>query len=171
MKIRYLSGLDISGSGLHAQRRQMDVSAENLANVHTTRTESGDPYRRQVVTFEAVADAEAGGGARIPDYEQAPVVTTHSAHRDIQAVFGSRPGAGGDPPQVGAEVVADESEFLLVHDPAHPDADAEGNVRMPNVDSAQELVLLMVAARAYEANVAALGAAKTMADAALDLAR
>jgi flagellar basal-body rod protein FlgC len=178
MEIRYLSGMGISQSGLTAQRRQMDVAAENLANAYTTRTETGDPYRRQAVSFESTpVDGPRGPGSgrtpgiELPETEPAPLSSTNSAHMDRRPVV-STPLAPIQPPKgVAAKVTEDASEFPTVYDPTHPDADGEGNVRLPNVDAAQELVTMMVAARAYEANVAALGAARSMAEAALDLSR
>ena len=178
MEIRYLSGMNISRSGLTAQRRQMDVAAENLANTYTTRTESGDPYRRQAVSFQSTPVEGPGGtvsgrkpGIQLPETEPAPLATTDPAHMNRKPIV-STPMAPQIPPQgVAAQVSEDPSEFPTVYDPSHPDADENGNVRLPNVDAAQELVTMMVAARAYEANISALSAAKSMAESALDLAR
>lgn len=178
MEIRYLSGMGISRSGLAAQRRQMDVAAENLANAYTTRTESGDPYRRKAVSFESTPVDGPGGpgsgrkpGIELPETEPAPLSTTAPAHMNRRPVV-STPTEPKEPPRgVAASVSEDPSEFPTVYDPSHPDAGEDGNVRLPNVDAAQELVTMMVAARAYEANVAALGVAKAMAEAALDLSR
>lgn len=140
MKVSYLAGMNISASGLLAQREVMNAAAENLANLHTTRTESGDPYRRKVATLASESIAVEPRGA--------------------EAAVGVR-----------AELSEDASEFPTVHDPGHPDADENGMVRMPNVDLAQEMVTMMAAARAYEANIAALQSAKKVAEAGLNLAR
>lgn len=178
MEIRYLSGMGISQSGLTAQRRQMDAAAENLANAYTTRTETGDPYRRKAVSFESTPVDGPGGsgsgrtpGTDLPATEPAPLSTTDVLHMNRRPVVSTSSAPTKPPLGVAAEVSEDPTEFPTVYDPSHPDADEEGNVRLPNVDAAQELVTMMVAARAYEANVAALGASKSMAEAALDLSR
>lgn len=177
MEVRYLAGMNVSKSGLAAQRRQMDVAAENLANAYTTRTESGDPYRRKTVAFEtSPVEEETPGSGRTPalplvSSEPAPLTTTDRAHLDRRPVVTLPVGTPPAPLGVAATVGEDASDFPTVYDPSHPDADENGNVRLPNVDAAQELVTMMVAARAYEANISALGAAKGMAEAALDLAR
>lgn len=167
MELRYLSGMEVSASGLEALRRQMDVSAENLANLNTTRTDSGDPYRRQVVQFASALEQQVYPSS-LP-VVQAPLVRTNEVHYPQ--------GSGKTAPvveqtrRVAASIVEDPSEFPTIFDPSHPDADENGLVRMPNVDMAQEMVHLMTAARAYEANIAALQAARAISDASLDLAR
>lgn len=138
----------ISGSALTAERLRLDIIANNLANVNTTRTAQGGPYRRQMAVFA-------------PRGEQ------------VQWMF---PGIAPKPPFRGtgvrvAGVVQDGTEFKKVYQPGHPDADAAGYVSYPNVDVATEMVDLMAATRAYEANVAAIGAAKVMAQSALDIGR
>jgi flagellar basal-body rod protein FlgC len=149
MKISYLAGMNVSASGLAAQREVMNTTAENLANAQTTRTESGDPYRRKVVALS-----------------EAPMSFTN-------ALDAANPGQTKTETAVGvtATVEEDQSEFTELYDPGHPDADAKGMVRMPNVDTAREMVNLMVASRAYEANVAALQASRKLAEASLNLAR
>jgi flagellar basal-body rod protein FlgC len=138
----------ISGSALTAERLRLDVIANNLANVNTTRTAAGGPYRRQMVVFA-------------PRGEQ------------VQWLY---PGLEPDPPFRGRGVrvtgiVQDPSPFRRVYDPGHPDADAMGYVSLPNVNVATEMVDLMSATRAYQANVAAISAARTMAERALDIGR
>lgn len=141
------SSFRISASGLAAERLRMDVIANNIANVNTTRTEEGGPYRRRQVVFQAVlADERAG--------------------RAGSKVTGA-PGRG----VAVAAIVEDPSPSRLVYDPGHPDADDKGYVAMPNVDAVREMVDMISATRAYEANVAALDAAKAMAMRALDIGR
>jgi flagellar basal-body rod protein FlgC len=166
MKVRYLSGMEISASGLAAQRRQMDVAAENLANLQTTRTETGDPYRRKVVRFQSQPLAFS----QMVDLPDPPALArTDAMHLPGGgAVQATEDGASAG---VAATVEGDPSEFPTVFDPGHPDADSDGMVRMPNVEMAQEMVSLLTASRAYEANIAALQAARTLADASLNLAR
>jgi flagellar basal-body rod protein FlgC len=168
VELNYLNGMRVSASGLAAQRRQMDVAAENLAQMHTTRTDEGGPYRRQVVEFSVDEEAAAGKPVQITSVESS-LRTTQTGHRGTVRHVG----APGDPrlSQVGVSGSEDQSDFLTVHDPGHPDANEFGEVQLPNVDLAQEMVTMMVASRAYEANVAALGSAKAVAEAALDLAR
>lgn len=168
MKVRYLTGMEIAARGLAAQRQQMDVAAENLANLHTTRTESGDPYRRKLVSFEVSPIDLPEGKSPLPQ-DPVPLLHTHPQHRDGQRLGAAA--AGRSPEGVVAQQGEDASEFPTVYDPGHPDADENGNVRMPNVDLAEEMVTLMAASRAYEANVAALRSARSMAQAALDLIR
>ena len=124
-------GLHIAASGLTAQRFRMDLIASNLANVNTTRTPSGDPFRRQI------------------------------------AVFAAR---GGNTP--GVQVVniqPDSAPFQKIFDPGNPEADAEGYVRMPNINPILEMTDMMSATRSYEANITAINAIKGMASRAIDI--
>ncbi|MGE5507102.1 MAG: flagellar basal body rod protein FlgC [Chitinophagales bacterium] len=135
--------LEVSASALTAERLRLDVIANNLANANTTRTPGGGPYRRQVVVFGAREEAGAGWP------------------------LAERPGAG-------VRVVGirpDTTPFRRIYNPGHPDADAEGYVQMPNVDPVVEMVDLMAAARAYEANVTVINETKGMAQRALELLR
>lgn len=138
----------ISGSALTAERLRLDIIANNLANANTTRTPEGGPYRRQMAVFT-------------PRGEEA------------QFMF---PGVEPQGPFRGrgvrvAGVVQDPSAFKRVYEPGHPDADASGYVSLPNVNVVTEMVDMMAASRAYEANVAAITASRTMAEKALDLGR
>ena len=142
--------LDVSASALTAERLRMNVTAENLANAQTTRGTDGQPYRRK----EVVLQEAAGGGFG---------ATLASA---MGAKTATRPGGV----EVAA-VVEDSSNFKTVYDPGHPDADAQGYVRMPNVDTVSEMVDLISASRAYEANVTAMQAAKQMFTKTLELLR
>ena len=138
------TGMDISTSGLRAQRLRMDVIAENIANAEATRTPEGGPYRRR----EVVLEADGGAWAK------------------------TRQGLQGEASGVRvAKVTEDPTPPQLVYDPSHPDANAEGYVAMPNVNVPTEMVDLMAATRAYEANTAAFKAARDMGKAALDLMR
>jgi flagellar basal-body rod protein FlgC len=144
--------LNVSATGLTAERLRMDVTAENLANAQTTRGADGQPYRRKEVVLSEVSSG--GFGSQL-----AKAIGAGSAS-------GSQPG--------GVEVTAitqDQTPGKLVYDPGHPDADAEGYVRMPNVDTVAEMVDLISSSRAYEANVTAMNAAKQMFSKTLDLLR
>lgn len=151
------SSFRISATGLAAERLRMDVIANNIANVNTTRTEDGRPYRRRQVVFQALTARPGGGGGG----------------GDRSGAAGAGLGASEAPGRgvMVAAIVEDPSPPRMVYDPGHPDADARGYVAMPNVDAVRELVDMISAARAYEANVTALNAAKTMAMRALDIGR
>jgi flagellar basal-body rod protein FlgC len=132
---------DASGSALSAERLRMDVTAENLANAQSTRNADGTgPYRRKQVVLE-----QAGGGGTFAD--------------SLQAARGVRV----------AGIVEDSAPPRRVYDPGHPDADAQGYVSMPNVNTVTEMVDLIGASRAYEANVTAMQTAKAMFARTLDL--
>jgi flagellar basal-body rod protein FlgC len=142
-------GLEISASGLTAERLRMDVTAENLANAQTTRGADGQPYRRKEVVLQ-----EAAG----------------SFGASLSKAMGAGSGSQGGGVQV-AGVVQDASPLKRIYDPGHPDADAQGYVSMPNVDTVTEMVDLIGASRAYEANVTAMQAAKQMFSHTLELLR
>lgn len=138
----------ISASGLAAERMRMDVIAQNLANVNTTRGPNGEPYRRHEVVFQTKMDDAVASGST-----------------STTAGDGSSVGNGVE--AVG--IIEDPSPLRSVYDPGHPDADDNGYVYMPNVNPVTEMVDMMTATRAYEANVTALNAAKGMALKALDI--
>jgi len=124
----------------------MDVIAENIANIDTTRTEYGGPYRRKYVVFQ-----ERGN------------------NRDFASFFNRAQRSPG-----GVRVInigRDMSEFKLDYNPSHPDADENGYVRLPNVEVVQEMTDMMAAYRAYEANITALNAFKDMAMKTLEIGR
>jgi len=134
----------VSASGLTAERLRLDVIAHNLANVNTTRTATGGPYRRRGVVF-----AERLRLAR--EAETPP-----------------------RPQGAGVQVVAiteDPGPPRLAHDPSHPDADQNGYVAYPNINPVNEMVDMITATRAYEANATVLDAAKGMALKALEIGR
>jgi flagellar basal-body rod protein FlgC len=143
-------GMEISASALTAQRLRLNVTAENLANAQTTQTADGTPYRRKEVTLQAVPNG--GFGAQLS-----------------KAMGG---GSGVVPGGVQAtEITEDETDGKLVYDPSHPDANEQGYVRMPNVDTVTEMVDLIDAQRAYEANVTAMSASKQMFAKTLEILR
>ena len=143
--------INASGSGLTAERLRMDVTAENLANAQTTRGADGNPYRRKEVVLQQ-RDSSFGDV--------------------LGAAMGSSTAAGSREGGVEvAGIVEDQSDFKLVYDPGHPDADPQGYVRMPNVNPVTEMVDLISAQRGYEANVTAMQAAKSMFGKTLDILR
>jgi flagellar basal-body rod protein FlgC len=144
--------LDISGSALSAERLRMDVTSENLANAQTTRGANGRPYQRKEVVLQEVGGAGSSFGATLAGVMGG----------------GSSSAAGGV--QV-AGIVQDQTAGQLVYDPGHPDANAQGYVRMPNVESVSEMTDLITESRSYEANVTAMQTAKSMYTKTLDLLR
>lgn len=151
--LRLFSPLQISASALTAERLRMDVIANNIANANTTRTEKGGPYRRQMVVL----------GSR------------GSFTQVLSQAMGKVPGLSGQ--AVGGQgvrvlqVLDDDRPFKVRFDPTHPDADEEGYVHLPNVETVTEMVDLISASRAYEANVTALNAFKAMVSTALQIGR
>ncbi|MBM3327913.1 MAG: flagellar basal body rod protein FlgC [Calditrichaeota bacterium] len=159
------ASLRISSSGLAAQRRRMNIIAENLANANTTKTDEGGPYKRKIVRFfEQLKSAEVRRGAA--EQRDEGLESTSSGH--ISGGSGSqvlrRTYSG-----VRIEVVQDKAEPERVYDPTHPDADEAGYVAMPKVDTIVEMVDMITAARAYEAGVTAINTAKDMARKALEI--
>lgn len=159
---RIFSSLNISATGLSAQRRRMDTIAQNIANAETTRTTQGGPYRRQlVVTKEAPV-------TNFPKYIQNKIHLSQTTENHFQ----DKPVRGNMPVPSGtavAEVAVDPSPPRLVYDPTHPDANAQGYVAMPNINPITEMVDMIDATRAYEANVTAINASKEMTKKALDI--
>ena len=158
------SGLNISASGLSAQRKRMNAIASNVANAETTRTEDGGPYRRKIVELHAKAQETFGKVMRSTGLHLTATDGAHFAEGDSESV---EPGGGA--PSVGASESVDPSPFRSVYDPGHPDADASGYVQMPNVNVVTEMVDMISASRSYEANVTAVNAAKTMAKDSLEI--
>ncbi|MDW5300481.1 MAG: flagellar basal body rod protein FlgC [Sedimentibacter sp.] len=144
----FLQSLNISGSGLTAQRLRMDVISENIANIDTTRTENGEPYRRKMVVLSSI-DSNSFKDMMVKN------LNDYEITRGVEV----------------SDILEDQSEFKLVYNPEHPDADENGYVSMPNVDSLKETVDMMEAYRAYQANVTALNTTKQMAVKALEIGR
>lgn len=135
-----MNGMNVSASGMTAQRLRMDIISQNIANVKTTRDENGEVYRRKTVVF-----AEKG---------------TEPFAQILNSKTGARAGNGVKV----TEIVEDnETPMNLVYDPSHPDADENGYVAYPNVNPVTEMTNLIDASRSYEANVTAFNATKSMA--------
>ena len=126
---------NISASGMTAERFRFDTIAQNIANVNTTRTEDGTPYRRKIVTFQEKTRA-VGNGVKVT-----------SVKEDM------------------------ETDFIMEYDPSHPDADENGYVSYPNVNTVTEMTNLIDATRAYEANTTAFEASKSMARTGLSIGK
>jgi flagellar basal-body rod protein FlgC len=142
----------VSASGLEAQRIRMDVIANNIANAQTTRTADGESYRRRGVVFESV------GGTKSRFHR----ILNHAEREEVLG--------GGVKVREIVEQQGDEA-FTIVFDPSHPDADENGNVRRPDIRVVDEIVNLIDASRAYEANVTALNATKQISAKTLEIGR
>ncbi len=140
-----LNILQISASGLTAERTRLQTVSSNIANAQTTRSEDGGPYQRRLPVFQSVAVANNPFGDVLDQKLQAPRVV---------------------------DVVVDDRPAEQVYNPSHPDADPEtGMVAMPNVNVVEEMVDMVSASRAYESNVTAISATKNMALKALEIGR
>ena len=144
----FLDSINISASGMTAERLRMDVISKNISNANTTRTSNGTPYRRQVVIFEEA------------DISQ-PFSSFLSKAQNNLNKSGVRV----------SSILEDKSEYKLVYNPGHPDADEKGYIKMPNVDIMVEMVNMISATRAYEANVTSINSTKNMIMKALDIGR
>lgn len=149
--------MDIASSGLSAQRLRMEVIATNIANAETTHVGEGGPYRRRVVQLEEAV--REGAPPTFPPLPSEQAAGTARSADPTDAFGGVRP----------IEIVEDASEGELRYDPGHPDANAQGYVRMPNVRVTDEMVDLMEARRVYEANATVFQAAKQLLRRALDI--
>ncbi len=146
--MNFLSAMATSSSGMAAQRFRMNIISANIANAQTTRTPEGGPYRRRDVIFGALpAPRTFVEELRSQVREDTPL------HAKVLGVS------------------VDERSPILKYDPSHPDANEEGYVAMPNINTMEEMVNLMLASRSYEANVAAFNATKSMALKALEIGR
>jgi len=141
--------MKVSASGLAAERVRMDLIADNIANVETTRTAQGGPYKRKMAVFATKNNTSFSQMLK-------------NENSRLQGVKVSK-------------IVEDKSPSKLVYDPNHPDAftegELEGYLALPNVDIVKEMVDMIGASRAYEANVTVLNGAKTMATKALEIGR
>lgn len=136
-----IAGIDVTAGALNAQKTRLDIVAQNIANAQTTRGPGGGPYQRQVVSFESELVQREGRGGPA-----------------LQSV------------RVG-DITTDRTPGQEVYDPQHPDAGPDGLVRMPNVNLAYEMVDLITASRAYEANLSVVKNARQMAMRALEIGK
>jgi len=143
----FFNALHISSSGLSAQRLRMNLISGNLANMNTTRTQAGGPYRRKDAIFAAERS--------MPPFKEMLKNRDDLELPEVKVV----------------EIVNDNSPPVMKYDPQHPDADENGYVALPNIKLMEEMVNLISATRSYEANVTAVKAAKDMALKALEIGR
>ncbi len=142
----FFDSMNIVGSALTAERLRMDVSLQNIANANTIRTKTGEPYRRKQVVFQERT----------------------MSFKDVLSTEQYRMQGGG---VRVTRVVESDRDFVPVYDPSHPDANEEGYVMMPNVDTTEERIDLMAASNAYEANLTALSVVKSLALKALEIGK
>lgn len=156
--------LEISSSGMTVQRQKMDAVSQNIANVDTSRTKAGGPYqRRRIVVGETTAKPSFASAMQ---RAHGKLARTHSKHIDGTTWAGVRQAI----PQVeGKNIVDPASSFKLLYDPSHPDANEEGYVQMPDIEIINEMVDMISATRAYEANIAAISSAKRMISEAMEI--
>lgn len=139
--------INISASALSAEKTRIDIITKNMANANTTRATGGMPYRRQMVVFEE------NKGPSFSDY-----LGKYNARMNGKGV-------------AIKEIVEDDTPFKLKYEPGHPDADENGYVRMPNVEIVKEMVDMIDAQRAYEANITAMNSTKSILMKALEIGR
>ena len=142
-----LSGMRVSASGMAAQQMRMNTINSNIANVNTTRTPEGGPYRRKDVVLESVPDAKSFGE-----------ILTTQPQKDVARVLVT-------------DVAVDRKAPLMKYEPDHPDANEDGYVAYPNINLMEEMANMIMTTRAYEANVSAMNATKDMAMTSLELGR
>jgi flagellar basal-body rod protein FlgC len=135
----FLSTMEISSSGLSAQRTRMKTISSNIANMNTTRTPGGGPYRRKEVIFAAMPSNKSFHDELVSQQKD-------DGTRHVKVVG----------------VVEDGRAPILKYDPTHPDANEEGYVEMPNIDIVEEVTNMMIAKRSFEANIASINATKNM---------
>ena len=140
--MNFLQSLEISASGLYAQRRRMDVIAGNLANIETTHTKKGGPYRRKMVVMSPKP---------VEDFNNALTLQAEGVKID--------------------DIVEDKTPFRKAYNPSHPDADKNGYLLKPNIDLVVEITNMLMARRAFEANISAIKSTKQMALKALEIGR
>ncbi|MBN1826870.1 MAG: flagellar basal body rod protein FlgC [Candidatus Eisenbacteria bacterium] len=158
--------LGISASGLSAQRKRMETIAKNIANAETTRSEEGGPYRRRQIVISS-DEGSAPSRSRAAEHR---VSLTRTSPGHLGGSAATRPGAAAEGPSLDAREVVDESAgFELVFDPAHPDADEKGYVRVPDISTITEMVDMVAATRAYEANLTAMKAYQSIVSKSLEI--
>jgi flagellar basal-body rod protein FlgC len=146
----------IASSAMQANRLWIDVIANNVANANTTRTANGEPFRRQMPIFAQMVDQE--------------LAMENAGFPGDEGEAGTVPLAFGKGVQATA-IVGDQAPYKIVYNPGHPDADARGFLRMPNISIVTEMVDMLAAQRNYDASVQLTNAAKTMGQKALEIGR
>ncbi|MGH2854408.1 MAG: flagellar basal body rod protein FlgC [Solirubrobacteraceae bacterium] len=162
--------IEIAGSGLSAERVRMDVTSENLANAQTTKAANGQPYQRQEVLLQQTGTPSSNFEATLSE-----AVGTESARAGLAGMGGLSTPSGAPlthPPAGGVQVagiVADKTPDQVVYDPGNPEANAQGYVKLPNVNTVTEMVDLISESRSYQSDVTAMQTAKSMFTATLGI--
>lgn len=143
----FMTAMRVSSSGMTAQRTRMNTISSNIANVNTTQTPEGGPYRRKEAIFEAIPEQRTFGE-----------ILVDKGHRNVNRV------------QV-TDIHVDTKAPLLKYEPDHPDANADGYVAYPNINLMEEMANMIQATRSYEANISAFNSSKNMVLDAIDLGR
>jgi flagellar basal-body rod protein FlgC len=159
--------IEIAGSGLSAERVRMDVTSENLANAQTTKAANGQPYQRQEVLLQQTGSASSNFEATLSEALGSP---TAGSGGELGPTPPTRPLT--HPPAGGVQVagiVADKTPDQEVYDPGNPEANAQGYVKMPNVNTVTEMVDLISESRSYQSDVTAMQTAKSMFTATLGI--
>lgn len=165
--VQLFTGMNISASGLRANRVRQNLIAANIANAETTRTAEGGPYKRQEALLRA--DPVEVNPRLVLSNPSMVGSTTNKRHMPIPSdLFEVRKDKIGTGVLVDG-ISQDQNPPRLVYDPSHPDANKEGYVAYPNVNVVQEMVELIAVTRAYEANATAMNSAKQMATKALEI--
>ncbi|MDR3710579.1 MAG: flagellar basal body rod protein FlgC [Capsulimonadaceae bacterium] len=154
----FMDSLNVSASGMTAERLRLDVISNNLANANTTRGPGGGPFQRKAVVLSPGENSFAS------------MLTAVGSGGGIGAIQNAQQASELSGVQVTG-IIPDQTPFKEVYDPGNPDANARGYVRLPNVNVITEMVDMMGASRAYEADVTAVNSAKGMAMKALDIGR
>jgi flagellar basal-body rod protein FlgC len=152
----FLSSMNISASALTAEKTRLNVIAENISNIDTTRTEEGGPYTRKLTVFQA---SESDSFKRLL-YNR---LGSSSVGVKVSGVVNEEAGVKVE------SIINDTSDYKRVYEPENPDADEDGYVLYPNVDIIKETTDAMAATRSYQGNVTALNSIQTMANAALQI--
>ena len=146
----FFHSMNISATGLTAQRTRMDTISENIANANTTRTADGGPYQRKTVVFEEIRNAD-------------PFTIV------FNNMFGiDMPAHQGQGVRI-SRIAEDDALGPLVYDPSHPDANEDGYVRMPNINIVEEMVNMISASRSYEANITAMSNSRQLVQRTLEI--
>jgi len=162
---------DISASGMYAQRTKMDVIASNVANINTTRNPDGSKgvYVKKEVSFQAVYDGQSSSPkVDFPNGKYTPYY--NKPQNDVYLKGGITYDESGVSTGVEVAQIAESKDpYKIVYDPSHPDSDVDGYVKLPNINIVEEMVQMVSASKAYEANAAAVDAAKSMISSALKI--
>ena len=161
---------DVSSSGMYAQRLKMDTISSNVANINTTRNPDGSPgvYTKKEVTFKAIYSDKLANSPAFPNGSHEAVFSNNTGLMSL------RGGVSFDEKNLSqgvgvAQITDSNNPYKTVYDPSHPDADVDGYVTLPNINIVEEMVGMISASRAYEANATAAETTKSMLNAALKI--